>query len=800
MCLMETANIIDNEITTIKWKIANGCLTVKEGSHKIAGIGCSYQKGDSIGPWDIVYIGDCMNKPTVILENNNNNGSSLYILQDQDTYEFLRKYSRKVQETGVDVNKGKAAYFGMNLKDVLNSGRDILGKKALENGEPSYDGIKQILPPIKNGSYIFISGSSSWGGVLILPNGNVIPQESGNNRNPVPIFSPVELDNVLGNIPPKQYLVDGWIPVVVSVHELGDEVLEIMYFIEPDDPDRDPLVWIRAQKYNSRERTRSFDELFVVSQSRPVRKSKIDPEIFWDAFITGIAFWKDCEKEMSEFNIPEENVKKCLKGTMASLLTTFSGDHAHYGHRWYGCEIHDNFPPNYLTAIETCHAMGMNLRARRYAEHVLAYCIDAAGRFVYRQGPKEVYGASGTEYGQWLWLVNRLEPVLPPKEWLKPYIDVLIRMGHYLVQNRVEVPECNGRRLIRMCAEADNNNRIYAYSCNNLWAVRGLQALGFLLNRYGRKESQYFLKEAADLENELRSALEEAAVKTEFGRLLPFQFGYTATPLTLSSCKDTFYPVNEDTFKEYLSRREFRDNIKGKQDLSENTYANYRYYPEMLSAMLLSNDESDAIVKLRENLGGECLGMTRVFSFIDDWPAANYARFLLATDRIDKYLLLLYSHMAHHGNPDLMVYYEQVTLDGSVAAPDCVPSVLLAPIMTAWMFCFEPPGENSVYLLRGIPSKWLKCGEEFGVSKIGCTFGNISIQVKSGVELIEVLIILPQEYDGRAVYLDLRLSEELMLQNIVKGREFVKSIEKGYRIRLKDNTCGTVGISFKKQS
>ncbi len=38
--------------------------------------------------------------------------------------------------------------------------------------------------------------------------------------------------------------------------------------------------------------------------------------------------------------------------------------------------------------------------------------------------------------------------------------------------------------------------------------------------------------------------------------------------------------------------------------------------------------------------------------------------------------------MAHHGRRDAMVFYEQVTADGAVQADDCVPALLVAPLLT----------------------------------------------------------------------------------------------------------------------
>lgn len=110
----------------------------------------------------------------------------------------------------------------------------------------------------------------------------------------------------------------------------------------------------------------------------------------------------------------------------------------------------------------------------------------------------------------------------------------------------------------------------------------------------------------------------------------------------------------------------------------------------------------------------------------------HYARYLLETGRIDKYLLLLYAHTAHHGNPDLMIYYEQVSADGRVMASDVVPSLLTIPLMVAWMFAFEPMDKPVLQLLRAVPKAWFRKG--FSVKRVGTSRGviDLSVAVRDG--------------------------------------------------------------------
>lgn len=749
----------------------------------------SYQIGDNIQSRELLFVGCAANTPIAVFQGMENN-EIIFVSKD-------KAYVTRINKLWMNAVQGVHVNNRQSIDVILDSGEDVLAKTMFSQEEASFEAVLGLLPRIHKNQYSFIGSTVSWSCVRVLPNGDIIPQESECNASLPPIFSPVELDNILSDVTPEQYLINGWMPIIVSNYEADEKAMSLLYFIEPNDDGSYPIIWIRAQILDKKTNKRIFDELFIVSNSRSCRRKKVTAELFWDAYFTTISYWDNYEKEMCSIKIPDEYLSLCVKGCSAKVITTFSGEHAHYGHRWYGWDIHNNFPPTYLTAIETFFTLGMMNKARKYAEHVMEYCIDLFGRFSYKQGDKGEYAASGAEYGQWLWLIIRLEGVLPPRNWIAPYLCKMIKIGEFLLSNRNPVPEANGKGLINMCAEADLNNRVYAYSHNNLWAIHGLKALGELLNKYHRPEASVFLEEAEDLEIELRAAFDEFSVESKYGRIVPFQFGYTATPLTLSKCKDTFYPVKpEDLLNYYNSASGIRDAIKGEQDLSENSYANYRYYPEMLSTMLLKQDEADAILKMRESIGGECLGTSRLFSCVDDWPMANYARFLLSTDRIDKYLLLMYSHMAHHGIPGMMVYFEQISLDGAVLAPDCVPTILLIPIMFGWMFCFEPPCEQAIYLLRGIPSSWLSSGSEICVENIGCTFGSVGVKAKRNGDLIDISLNMPENIEDVDFYLDLRLPQGMACKRIAAGKEYIGDVIKGNRYALKNTSEGKIKLSF----
>ncbi|GHT98206.1 hypothetical protein FACS1894142_4240 [Spirochaetia bacterium] len=649
----------------------------------------------------------------------------------------------------------------------------------LRDGSPTFARMKGILPSIEKGRYLFLSGIASWHGLVVMPNGETFPQETAECPTPLPLFSPLEEDPDADRAETRQELLDGWIPVVKTQYTFSDKTMEIWCFVEFGDPDRDPQLWVSVL-HSGRER-----RCFVISQSRPLRKREIYGQEFDEALCTTADEWRCLAQGGSGshgfdvFELPHREIKTAILAMVSNLFATFTADHAHYGHRYYGRNIHDNFPPSYLAGIELCYTLGMKKQAYGMLTHLLRFGIDIKGRFYYRQGLKDWYGASGTEYGRLFRLINVMHTSAPLDYPMQPFLDTLVHMGDYII-GQLHADK-DGRVLLMMCAEADTRSRIHAYTSNNLWCVAGLRTLGKLLEQFSRPEGTRFSSCAERLYKDIRTMLDQETVQTSFGPLVPFQSGYTPTPLTLSFCKDISGAPPPDSYFEQL---DFDSRIHTEQDYSENTYANYRYYAEMLSSGLLHPDEADALAAMREALGGELLGMSRLYERLDDWPADNYARYLLETDRLEKYLVLYYAHLLYHGNMETGVYYEQVTADGKVFAPDCVPSLTLIPLMTAWMFCFQPVNGDEVYLLRGLPADWLTGTTPLAAHHLACTSGEVSLFVIPSAHETAIKIDTDKPWQDRIVYIDLHSEPSPEIDMIHVQGAHIESTSHPGRFRL----------------
>lgn len=731
------------------------------------------------------------------------NGGTLKEYFDGKTWwlEYTEKESnRKLKMYDLEKKEVKAnpLFLGHALQEVLDSGKDILGNELMAKGDVEYSDVVGVLPEVTNRSYSFIGGPASHSNMTVDTRGAVYRQLSGRDigGEKGPDYEPwVEIPEIK-DVMPRQVAMSEEFPVLINVYDLKDETVEIIYFIEPGDSGRDPTLWIRKKRYKGAELKdlsyayNSF-ELYYELPNRPanefafsedqiiveVQKYASDNTVI-EAFADTIAFWVKFLSKGVSIALPEERLSKVAAGAMAAAAATCTTDRPHYGHKYYGKEIHDNFPPNYIWIIETACIMGRADWAKRVFDHLLTYATTDEGKIVYRQGRAQNYGASATEYSNILFLADRYFDKLGLSVLDDDKAAKLLGMGEHILAHCVPCPEFEDKILVKMCAEADTNSRVHVYLNNNLWSVRGLCALDSIIDKLGMENSGKYRKMADTIKQNVDSLLSKLALYDErFGLVPPFRLDYEAKPHTLSNCRDTFSPMTNEEYANYIRATISRGAEKEDgQDVTENCYANYRYYPELLSAMLLPKEMADGAEKIREELGGEILGMTRFRSWIDNWPVLHHARFLIETDRIEKYLLLLYSHTELHGHRNRLCYYEQVKLDGNYNMPDCVPSLLTAPCMVGWMFAYEKMN-GTLSLLTALPKDWYS--KEFSAFGIGYSGGKIDF-VSDGAGIC--LKFSSPSPEGTVLVW--RAKDEIALDDVVLGKEFVESID-GNKIKLR---------------
>lgn len=642
-------------------------------------------------------------------------------------------------------NTAKPSFCGFSAEKLIESGKDLIAEKLLKSGF-SFKDVKGILPTEWKKSYLSLGYRTSPRLLSVNEYGEIFMQPDFDVRSPEKAaFTPAKLTPGNEGVKPDMSFIDGILPVLTLTFESGSKLTELTYLTEHADADFEYSVFVRCVTVNKSGDAKA--EYYNAGVCNLNKLLPVSEEVYYDCLDGALDYYRSFIEEQAVFYTPEPELNRVFYGVMLTADNMMNGFKPKYGNMFYSLESHDNFPPNYITAIAAYAATGHPKKARLIAEHFLNNAVSTRGKIIYRQGETQFYSFSASETGQLLYVMNKYKSIIFPSKSVCQYAETLKKLGRFVLSAAETTTD--GFRLIRMCAEADTNGRIYEYLQNSLWASKGLYALNELL------DTEEFKEIADELKHSALAAADKYSADSPYGKLPPFQLSYTALPLTLSKCKDTTFPVSAGYLDEYLRGNENpRLDLEGDQNLLENNYANYRYYPEMLSSGYLTKAAEKALNLLRENAGGEIMCMTRFMDHLDDWPAYNNALFLLDSGRTDKFRLLSYAHILYHGLSDFHIYYEQVgiTDDAMVRAADsCLPSTLLPALTLSAAFARQSLDGQRVELLKGIDKDWLKKG--FYVDGIVTGSGKAGVKCEPDEKNIKLTVKLSGDFNGREIRL-----------------------------------------------
>lgn len=676
--------------------------------------------------YTVVYRDSYLNEVVTVLENFGKSRGGLAIARDEN----LHIYSK------YDKNTKPFQDYTVPQKEIFKDGADTLGN-SMEHAD--FEKIRRLLPPYNDDAYIALGHPSGERTATVDLRGRMFSQRIEYRTlrqlvEEVVAYDPSVVFGELGAAKPYQSFLDGKYPILYNVHETDELILEGLYILETGNYRSGSAAYVRSVVTDKRTGQKLSEDYRIVGidcvADYDADDTAISAALFYDCLLNIIDYFESFEKNNSRVELPIKELERSYIGTMFTLDGLFSAERMRYGHRIYGTTYHDFFPPNFIVALLAYSMNGQTLKAGRIAQYVLANVIDNRGRVLYRQGDGQNYGFSASELGQFLWVLSRYEGIYEPAGCLRPYASKILAMGNFLLSKICESDEISGVSLIRTCAEADTNERVHDYLENTLWGIRGLEAvcrLGEVLN----VDTQIYYEAAQKLRSDMQTVYKATEVDSPFGKLVPFRLGYSATPLTLAPCRTTAYPVSDEEYERYIKISHVRsdEGTENEQDLIENCYANYRYYPEMLSSCMLDAEYERAILRMREALGGEFLGMIRWFNGADDWPAYNLAINYMERGETEKFLKLLYAHAAHHGLLDFHIYYEQITLGEEkfrIKADTSVPCIMLGNLMINMMFCYESVNGSEIELLKAIPAEWVG-KEEISIHNACTSKGRLSL-------------------------------------------------------------------------
>jgi hypothetical protein len=140
---------------------------------------------------------------------------------------------------------------------------------------------------------------------------------------------------------------------------------------------------------------------------------------------------------------------------------------------------------------------------------------------------------------------------------------------------------------------------------------------------------------------------------------------------------------------------------------------------------------------------------------------------LLRLDRIEEFLLFLYSHRYHAHTRGSWTAGEVTGITGD-SGTYCVPAQQTIPLLVRWMLVLEDSDQDTLCLAKGLPREWVSSGQEIRIEQAPTRWGRVSFNLATKVEA--KVVVGHVELSGvdapKEVHFKLRLPARMPLQSV----------------------------------
>lgn len=625
--------------------------------------------------------------------------------------------------------EAEPAHLGLSMDDIGLSGPDLLAEKLLASGEdPDPAMVKSAAPPqgappprppAQPGQQqpqfqprarwdTFVGTRECNDTMPVYPSGNT------RTYHPVQFFGEIR-----GEAVSKRFdgLVGGWMPAVRKVFPGGDNAYyEVLVFGDVEAKDRFIVqTWHRTSHVENGKVTK-----VVYGYSYPeYPPARLDPkpEEFYRALLVFAEYWDRLMTSFAKTSLPDSSWVDMSKHAFAKELMVRPGG----VYPKYGAVDRDYYGPEYdgFQDIFTMAAYA-NLECGRFDEaHAIIdnYFTD----FVDAKGVNNMRGPETAQFGLTLALMARYfnythDAALMEKH--KSKILATVKMLEEMHGESLKRPKDDvGYGLIHGWSESDAclaaNPSMWwlPYFANNAYSARGLMDIAHVwpsIEHGGAAQSREWLNRAKVMRDATIASMEKDMWKDK-------KPPYIGT-----------FPGTKLMFRESL----------GTERPSPQQWA-HRGYAELLQADILPEQLANAVIDCMRAYGATTIGVVAnvgaarpgaraILGFI----SYGYAQMLLRLDRIEEYLLFLYSHRYHDHTRGSWVAGEVSGINGGTAL-FCIPAQQTIPLLVRWMLVLEDSDDDRLYFARGVPREWVASGKPVHIEQAPTRWGRVSLNLVS---------------------------------------------------------------------
>ena len=655
-------------------------------------------------------------------------------------------------------------YLGLSLKDIGMSGRDLLAEKLLENGDPDPQLVKSAAPPMASATgrrpvYFRLPWNTFVGTRECFDTMPVYPSGSTRTYHPGQYFP--ELNSPAAAQKRFEGLVGGWIPAVRKVVPISDTAYdEIVVFGDVNAHDKFIVqTWHRTAHVEN-----GAISKVVYGYSYPAfPPGREDPqaEDFYRALLQFRDYWETQLHDIAPTSLPQTDWADMSRyAFVKELMVRPGGVYPKYGavdRDYYGSE-YDGFQDIFTMSVGANLEWGRFEMARAVIDNYLTDFTDAKGMINMRGPETAQFGMELMLFAKYFHYTRDSALLLKHQEKILATAKLLCDMQ----DESLRLPESDaGYGLIHGWSESDSclapkpETWWLPYYANSAFAARGLKDFGPVWRKI--KPGSEAEKTASDWlgrSNVLREAVAASMKKNVRNDMNPPYIGtYPGTTLT----------VWESMEKERPSPQQWA----------------HRPYAELLHADMLPSELANLVIDCMRAYGATTLGVVAnvepphptgrdILGFI----SYGYALALLRLDRIEEYLLFLYSHRFHDHTRGSWTAGEVSGIEGGTAT-FCIPAQQTIPLLVRWMLVLEDSDEDRLYLGRAVPREWLASGKEIAIERAPTRWGRVNFQMRADMAAKKVTanVALARPGSPTELHVKFRLPKQNVLQSArVNGR------------------------------
>jgi hypothetical protein len=649
-------------------------------------------------------------------------------------------------------------YLGLKFRDVCLSGPDLLAEKLLRNGDPDPREVEAAAPPLESAGLrrayfrlpwnTFVGTRHSFDTMPVFPAGNT------RTYHPNQYFP-----ELTWKAAQKRYegLLGGWKPAVCKVMPISDTAYyELLIF--GDVEARDQFIvqtWHRTAKI---ENGKIVQAVYGYSYPPyPPRREPPGPEDFYRGLLVFSDYWDRQLRDFSPARLPEKRWVDMSKHAFAKeLMVRPGGVYPKYGavdRDYYGSE-YDGFQDIFTTAVYANLEWGRFEQARLIIDNYFTQFVDS-------KGVNNMRGPETAQFGLTLFLLARYFQYTGDGALLLKHAEKIRATASLLTalhDESLRLPKTDaGYGLIHGWSESDSclaqNPKMWwlPYFSNSAFAARGLKEIAPVWLRIHRARPGTGI-EATVADWRKRSAALRKAVVTSLRNSVRRDMHppYVGT-----------YPGTQMTFRESLAE----------QHPSPQKWA-HRPYCELLQADVLPAGLANIVVACMRAYGATTLGVVANVSpprpnwrGILGFISYGYAQMLLRLDRVEEYLLFLYSHGYHDHTRGGWVAGEVSGIKGG-APLFCIPAQQTIPLLVRWMYVLEDSDEDRLYLGKGLAKNWVSSGKLVAIERAPTRWGHVSFRVQAQPRAKRVAATVKLERPGSPKELSVKLRSRGRLHKV----------------------------------